>query len=259
MEKIEDNISDASIGNPNNRYLMKNITINSISDINNFCNTYNHNNGYNGIGLGTTLLINDGTYNKRWVVVGFDLESNRTTSQNSTIDNGYGIHLFSKTPVMTSVKFHSSSTNSPMVSYKNSDIRSQANNIGIHLKNTILGNHIINKNVLISSARDFDGPTSYTRSTGYAELPTCSNFGLSGAIYDDSGESNYKFPVLNHKSLTSITGGNVIYTRNLAECTQSWRPDDPIIEQCHVLYGSIINSFSYTTSGFDMSLSILIR
>ena len=38
-------------------------TWSSLSDVDNFFNTYNHANGYNGLKLGNYVTINDGTYN----------------------------------------------------------------------------------------------------------------------------------------------------------------------------------------------------
>ena len=37
-------------------------TFNSLSDVDNFCNTYNHNNNYNGLKLGQRIKIGSNTW-----------------------------------------------------------------------------------------------------------------------------------------------------------------------------------------------------
>lgn len=74
LEEIENNIplKNNSEYDPNHTLIT---TISSVSDANTFCNTYNHNNGYNGLKLGQRIQINDGVYNAAWIIAGFDLEA----------------------------------------------------------------------------------------------------------------------------------------------------------------------------------------
>ena len=83
---------------PNNRYEDKTIaTFSSTDDINNFLNTYNSSNNYFGLSLGNTIKINDGVYNIEWVIAGFD------TEENDGSNNGKGICLIPKTPILPSI------------------------------------------------------------------------------------------------------------------------------------------------------------
>ena len=96
MEEIENSIPDDSIGIPNTLYDASEpiiSTLSSVSDANIFCNKYNHNNGYNGLKLGQTIVINDGMYDMRWQIAGFDLEYKKYASDGTIRDNGYGICL----------------------------------------------------------------------------------------------------------------------------------------------------------------------
>ena len=77
---------------PNTRYEVKNLgTWSSITDVEDFLYFCNHDTGYYGATIGSYVTINDGTYNKEWVIAGFDMEHNHQASDGNIKDNGYGI------------------------------------------------------------------------------------------------------------------------------------------------------------------------
>ena len=183
----------------------------------NFCNTYNHTNGYNGLKLGQRIKINDGTYNEDWYIAGFDMEHNRYASDNTLYNNGYGICLIPKSN-LTEDKWYNSAVSGIAVPYIRSIIHtSTLPTIANNLKN-VLGSHLINRNVLLSSGLDSSVESkeygncvnSYTWTTSYCTLMSLqqvSGFGMytyntsaSGSHminYDKYGigEANYMLPL----------------------------------------------------------------
>ena len=79
---------------PNTRYKVKNLgTWSSTADVDNFLYSCCHDTGYYGATIGSYVTINDGTYNKEWIIAGFDCEHNKTASDGTPYDNGYGIFM----------------------------------------------------------------------------------------------------------------------------------------------------------------------
>ena len=176
-------------------------TFNSTSDVNTFCNTYNHSDNYNGLKLGQRIQINDGTYNKTWYIAGFDCEYNNVASDCTIKNNGYGICLIPTTSLM-SAQWNTSSDISG--GYINSTMHtSTLPTIANNLKN-VLGSHLINRNVLLSSEVSNRGVTKLSWNTSYCTLLSifqCDGIGTSdymGSIADD-GEANYKLPLFNFR------------------------------------------------------------
>ena len=242
LEEIEKEfLPDQS--DPNGRYdasTVKTYTINSITDANQFCNTYNHDNNYSKNGndklrLGDRIQINDGTYNKAWIIAGFDMEANNIADDGRANNNGYGICLIPETYVTTAqwdTKSHSNGyggvSSLPHTSYLQSTIHtSTLPTVANKLKN-VLGNHLINRNVLLGSrvnltltpsSSQINGTNSYTWTTAYCTLMSpkqlyneyFQHYERDDNIYDyspnyyysnkyDDGEANYYLPIFNHKS-----------------------------------------------------------
>ena len=195
-------------------------TINSLSGTNNFCNNYNHDNNYNGLKLGQRIQINDGNYNIAWEIAGFDCEANCVSTDGTIKSNGYGIIL---SPVNGYViggqtKWHWSNDATPYInsSMHTSTLPTIANN----LKN-VLGDHLINRNVLLSSSIDTSTESGYTNdytwTTEYCTIPSIyqitgtywhkyyysssNNFWLNANIYD-IGEANYRLPLYKFRYYT---------------------------------------------------------
>ena len=206
VEGIQSIVSLAKreLDDPNKRYESKNLgTWSSASDIDNFLSTYTHENNYEGLSLGNYVMINDGTYSATWEVAGFDMEHGQLAADGTVYDNGYGICLIPKYSIFrTSIPFSSGNT------VDGAYMSSYAHTTGIptiitNLKN-VFGNHIVNRNVLLSNNI---GP--YNHSNGYqwttAEGTLMSvgqmtgTFGAHRNKYDD-GEANYRLPVFNYEN-----------------------------------------------------------
>lgn len=213
-----------STDDPNDReYDTTNIaTWTSISQVDTFFSTYNRSNAYkrsnsDKLKLGNRITISDGTYSIVWTIAGFDVESSRDASDGTTYDNGYGIALV---PVISYVsgKWNNSNTLSGgyIASYAHTNTLPW---IATNLQN-VLGTHLINRNVLLSSAvNGSSGNTynssAYTWTTAYCTLMSAGQ--ISGTFasnrnkYDD-GEANYQLPAF--KKNTSY-GSSTLWLRGV--------------------------------------------
>ena len=211
---------------PNSRYNGgENLgTWSSLSDVDKFFTKYNHANGYKSsirpLRLGDYVTINDGTYNKQWMIAGFDMEAGRAATDGTTYNNGYGICFISKTQVVIE-KWNTSSNTTG--GYKSSYIHGTVlSNIVTKLK-TILGSHIVNRNVLLSSSIGESSSKAYTWTTAYATLMSVGQmngiFASNNNKYDD-GEANYKLPVFNYMEFK--VSDCRIWTRNIAGGSGAW-------------------------------------
>lgn len=186
---------------PNTRYEVKNLgTWSSITDVEDFLYFCNHDTGYYGATIGSYVTINDGTYNKQWVIAGFDMEHNHQASDGNIKDNGYGICLIPKTSLGNAAWSNSDTSNGYNGSTINtSTLPTVANNL-----KKVLGDHLIKRNVLLSSSRgsNYDAST-YTWTTAYCTLMSMGQvtgtFASNNNKYDD-GEANYKLPLFNYET-----------------------------------------------------------
>ena len=201
--------------NPNQRY---SIIISSASDADMFFSRFNHDNGYcygaSKLKLGDIITIQDGTYNVDWVIAGFDMEHNQTAADGTVYDNGYGICMIPKTQVTTG-KWHNvgDATNGYISSVMHT---STLPSIVTKLQ-TILGSHIVNRNVLLSSGTDTTNyySNAYTWTTAYATLMSVGQLTGEFARYRnkyDDGEANYKLPLFNY---TGYGIGSIFTLRNI--------------------------------------------
>lgn len=169
-------------------------TFNSLTDVNRFCNSYTHANNYNGLMIGNRIQINDGTYNKLWYIAGFDLEHNRQASDGTTYDNGYGICLVPASGLLDDKWANSSST---PTSYIDSSIHNSILPVISSNLQNILGDHLINRNVLLNSAVTTNGyVSSYTWTTAYCTLMDQYQIDPIGINYGSGeGEATYFIPL----------------------------------------------------------------
>ena len=186
---------------PNTRYEVKNLgTWSSIKDVDNFLFSCCHDTGYYGATIGSYVTINDGTYNKEWVIAGFDMEHNAKAADGSTYDNGYGICLIPKKS-LGNYKWNYTAISD---GYNGSNINtSTLPTVANNLKK-VLGSYLIERNVLLSSARDKNHYASaYTWTTAYCTLMSMGQvtgtFASNRNKYDD-GEANYKLPLFNYET-----------------------------------------------------------
>ena len=240
MEDVENNIplKNNSEYDPNHTLIA---TFSNSNDVNNFCNRYNHSNNYNGLKIGQTIKINNSGYDTNlvingrddiWYIAGFDCECNQVAADGSVYNNGYGICLIPKRYAISGVAFHNS--NNENVGYVGSDMHKTIlpNWVNSYLKSK-LGNHLINRNVLLSNQIGNEpgaGSSSYTWTTSYATLMSgCQLTGLKSSFaskYDD-GEANYKIPLFNYIDFTDRTNkrywmrGMIIYGNKYRAITRS--------------------------------------
>ena len=199
---------------PNTRYKSQNLgTWSSIEDVDNFLYSCCHDTGYYGATIGSYVTINDGTYNKQWIIAGFDCEHNRIASDESIYDNGYGICLIPKTSLGNYVWDNNDTSNG----YKGSEINtSTLPTVANNLKK-VLGDHLIERNVLLSSAKDSSNhyASAYTWTTAHCTLMSMGQitgtFNSNRNKYDD-GEANYKLPIFN---FTEYKTGSNFWSRGV--------------------------------------------
>lgn len=190
---------------PNTRYKSQNLgTWSSVEDVDNFLFSCCHDTGYYGATIGSYVTINDGTYNKEWVIAGFDCEHNRTASDGTVYDNGYGICLIPKKSLGNEIWSYTSINEGYNGSGINtSTLPTVANNL-----KKVLGDYLIERNVLLSNSRDGNSNSShyansYVWTTAYCTLMSMGQitgtFASNRNKYDD-GEANYKLPLFNYET-----------------------------------------------------------
>ena len=213
IEEIENNIPQPDTSDPNTRYDSDIFyTINNITDTDDFCNTYNHSNNYNGLKLGQIININANSFSNYWYIAGFDMEYNHTASDGTVKNNGYGICLI---PAYLTINVYWKLDGDISGGYIESDVHHLLNGASgynqsyINNLKTVLGSHLINRKVLLSSSA-----SSYTWTTSYVTL--MSGYQLTGEVakyndkYDD-GEANYKLPLFNYINIYKGYLGNFGY------------------------------------------------
>ena len=189
---------DTSI--PNTRYKSQNLgTLSSTADVDNFLYRCCHDTGYYGATIGSYVTINDGVYNKEWVIAGFDMEHNATAADGSTYDNGYGICLIPKKSLGNAKWGDSTIKGCNGSTINTSTLPTVANNL-----KKVLGDHLVLRNVLLSSARDSSYYASaYEWTTAHCTLMSMGQvtgtFASNSNKYDD-GEANYKLPLFNYET-----------------------------------------------------------
>ena len=182
---------------------------------------YNHDNNYGLLQLGQTITINDGTYNKDWYVAGFDCEYNHKAADGTTKNSGYGICLI-PTKNLTNSVWHSVNS----VAYMNSTIHTLCNGTIANNLKKVLGSHLINRNVLLSSSADTRRATAHTWTTSYCTLISRTQLeGFYRAMSEqkyDIGEAWYQIPLFKFiittflinswmRDITSNTSANYVW------------------------------------------------
>lgn len=205
---------------PNTRYDPDNKligTFNSIEEVNQFLNQYKHDNKYTGLKLGQRIQINDGVHNARWYIAGFDCEYNKIASDGTTYDNGTGIMLIPETYLIKN-SYDSSEKGYIGSTIHTTTLPTIANNL-----KRVLGTHLIERNVLLSSSISGDNSNNYTWTKAYATLPSVGQltgtFASHNNKYDD-GEANYKLPLFNYMEYKT---GSLFWSRGFYGSNFAWR------------------------------------
>ena len=185
-------------------------TLTSTSLTEEFLNRFNRSNGYKDTSTNTILYLGDivkirrGIADVEWMIAGFDVEHNQTAADGTVYDNGYGIALIpSNKNNIPSTVWNSSGTTSG--GYLNSYANTYSCTLAYLNSSDALGNHIINRNVLLSSSNmpiAAGVSSAYTWTNAYGTL--LNETQLTGAVDTvnkyDRGEANYKLPLFNHRS-----------------------------------------------------------
>ena len=186
---------------PNTRYKSQNLgTWSSVSDVDNFLYSCCHDTGYYGATIGSYVTIKDGVYNKEWIIAGFDCEKNHKASDGNTKDNGYGICLIPKKSLGNYVWDSTSIING----YNGSEMHKSTLPVVANNLIKVLGNHLVQRNVLLSNAVDSNYyAKGYFWTTAYCTLMSTGQvtgtFASNRNKYDD-GEANYKLPLFNYET-----------------------------------------------------------
>lgn len=209
ITSLNDAIADLEfqIDDPNDRnYASVNLgTWSSVSHVDTFLARFNRASAYKDgdtkLRVGNYVTIQDGTYNTIWEIAGFDMENNQTAADGTVYDNGYGICMIPKTQVTTATW---NASNTLTGAYKSSTMHTSHLPIIVNNLRNVLGSHIVNRNVLLSSSVDGNYySNAYTWTTAYATLMSIGqmtgNFATNRNKYDD-GEANYKLPVFNDEN-----------------------------------------------------------
>ena len=208
---------------PNKRYESKSLgTWSSTSDVDTFLSRFNHDNLYKDgdteLALGNYVTIEDGA-NNVWEIAGFDMEHNQLAADGTTYDNGYGICMVPKTYAGASFRFYRYSEIVPPSGYSSASIHhTDIPNIVTQLEN-VLASHIVERNVLLSTAIDDDSGKGWSASYSWKNTKaTCMSVGqLTGTFasnrnsYDD-GEATYKLPLFDHEDFKT---GHDFWTRGI--------------------------------------------
>lgn len=203
IDEIKDQVASTVIDTLNNTYESKSLgTWNKASDVDTFLSRFNHNSFYSDgdttLALGNYVTIQDGTYNAIWEIAGFDMEHNQTAADGTVYDNGYGICLIPKVYV-TSDRWNTTATTSG--GYYSSYMHKTVLPGIVTNLNTVLGDNIVNRNVLLSnnvnSATGF--PSSATWTTAYSALMSYKQISddpdTSGFEKFSNGEASYYLPL----------------------------------------------------------------
>ena len=208
LEEVEESIPNQEINILNNTYDSGEPTIatfSSLSDVDQFCNQYNHNNYYNGLKLGQRIKIDS----KTWEITGFDCEFNNVAVDGTQYNNGYGIML---SCVSGYSGIYTSNLSIP-VPYTISTLHTNGGTLEAIVKDLtpIIGDHIVTRNILASNSIDTNTGYSngYVWTTAKATVPTIAQitgdyiFRVDGTDFPyikyDIGEGNYKLPLYKFK------------------------------------------------------------
>ncbi len=179
------------------------------TDVDWFFGQFNHNNNYtNSFGqhlkLGMGIVIQDGTYNATWEIAGFDMGAKRQAADGTTIDDGYGIYLIPKTSLASSQMW--GTYNQMPAGYLGcTPMQNTLSTIQTKLE-AVLGNHLVTRNVYLSTAANDNGSTAGKWTTAKLTLLSLTqldgrSWGSVGSRYcvHDVGEANQKLPLFNYE------------------------------------------------------------
>ena len=220
IESVVNTAKRALLDDPNTRHESKSLGTFAAYDVDMMLSEYTHENNYGDLALGNYFTIQDGTYNVAWEIAGFDMECGQLAADGTVYDNGYGICLIPKHIVTRNKKWNTTDTTTGgyMSSYMHNTVLPGI----VNTLKTVFEDHIVNRNVLLSSTVTNGSSSAYTWTTADATLMSVGQmtgtFATHNNKYDD-GEANYRLPLFDYEDYWV---GNTNWTRCVRDSTQSW-------------------------------------
>ena len=201
----------AQLDNPNSRFELKytGIVLANDTDVTNFVNSYNPTTNYGDLAVGNVITIQDGTYNKDWIIAGFNMYEIPTVTDST-------ISLLPLLPLGTYDLANEDPTN---FSYSTSKVHNE-------MLQTVYDNMSKNMpsllaavaNVTSSSTRTtlhgsvddfiFNGLATYSSNSSQYWLYLMSEIQILGSRtvsnFYDSGFGQYQFPLFKHVILPML-------------------------------------------------------
>lgn len=150
------------------------------------------------------IVIQDGTYNATWEIAGFDMGSKRQAADGTTIDDGYGIYLIPRTSLASS-QMWGTYKQMPAGYLGCTPMQNTLATIQSKLE-AVLGDHLVTRNVYLSTAANDNGSTAGKWTTAKLTLLSLTqldgrSWGSVGSHYCvyDVGEANQKLPLFNYE------------------------------------------------------------
>ena len=153
-------------------------TFNSLSDAQAFVEKYIKSNGKfdKSIRVGDKIQINDGTYNKEWIIVGFNTQSRATSQPHISLIPTYSLGDY---------KMNSSDTNSG--GYAGSAAFTTCNSMANNLAR-VLGDYLLTRNELLGNS----GYSSYTTASKSVRVNLLNEIQVFGSrTYSVASEDGY--------------------------------------------------------------------
>jgi hypothetical protein len=152
-------------------------TFNSTNDVKDFVESNISTKGFSeNVKLGGKIQINDGTYNKEWIIVGFNTQSSATSQPHISL-----------IPTDSLGNYPMNSSNTNRGGYAGSEAFAICNTMANNLAN-VLGNYLLTRNELLGNS----GNSPYTTTSKSVRVNLLNEIQVFGSrSYSDSREDGY--------------------------------------------------------------------
>ena len=204
MNETLTSLNDAFKSTCNMRFEEKYLgSISSTTEANTFFAQYSADNDWKGLSLGNYITINDGTYNKVWMIADFNGNLNKGDSTIGTKSIG----LIPRSEGL--LTGYMNSTNTTANGFKGSYMWTTTIPTVVTNLQKVLGSHLLKRRILISNAINTNTHASVGgwtgRASGWEWVDCYASIMSEVQVYGSSvfgggfdvGEANYKLPVFN--------------------------------------------------------------
>ena len=228
----------------NGFYRGKNLGTLTAANIDAFCETHKTATGeFDDLFLGDYFTIQDGTYNKEWMIAAFDLDYGNTINGDNYMILDHHFAIIPKGPGLIQARMHPSDDTSGGIA--NAEIRDTLQTIRGNIL-TVVGDHAKKICTQLSASVDSTGkPLTYLR--GRAEIRLLTQVDIFGHIFysqpdNTSGLMYRKLPIYNF-----IPRG---YCENPSNNSDYWLADiyDGTDYRCMVRYGNSVGHAPASTA-----------